>query len=77
MTDAGLDGALGMLLLDAAFSERVFLNPGSPTWKAGLPLSPIEADALSRLSRDAIARCPESLDPSLRAQRKTDPGSQP
>ena len=45
--------------------------------KPGLPLSPIEADALSRLSRAAIARFPESPDPSLHRRRKTDPGSQP
>lgn len=43
--------------------------------EAGLPLSPIEVDALSPLSRVAIARLPESLDPSLRGRRKTDPGS--
>jgi hypothetical protein len=30
-----------------------------------------------QLSRVAIARCPGPLDPSVRAQRKTDPGSQP
>ena len=77
MTDAGLERALGMLLLDAAFCERFFLNPSSATWEAGLPLSPIEVDALSRLPRVAIARFRESLDPSLRGRRKTDPGSQP
>jgi signal transduction histidine kinase len=55
MTVAGLERALGMLLLDAAFCERFFLNPRSATWEAGLPLSPIEVDALSRLSRVAIA----------------------
>jgi hypothetical protein len=31
MTDAGLERALGMLLLDAASCERFFLNPSSPT----------------------------------------------
>jgi hypothetical protein len=31
MTGAGLERALGMLLLDAAFCERFFLNPSSPT----------------------------------------------
>ena len=66
-----------MLLLDAASCERFFLDPSSATWEAGLPLSPIEVDALSRLSRVAIARFRESLDPSLRGRRKTDPGSQP
>jgi hypothetical protein len=77
MTVAGLERALGMLLLDAEFCERVFLNPSSATWEAGLPLSPIEVDALSRLSRAAIARFRESPDPSLRGRCQTDPGSQP
>jgi hypothetical protein len=77
MRDAGLERALGMLILDAAFCKRFFLNPSSATWEAGLPLSPIEVDALSRLSRVAIARFRESLDPSLRRHRRTDPGSQP
>jgi hypothetical protein len=77
MTVAGLERALGMLLLDAAFCERFFLNPSSATWEAGLPLSPIEVDALSRLFRVAIARFRESLDPQLRGRRETDPGSQP
>jgi hypothetical protein len=77
MTVAGLERALGMLLLDAAFCERFFLNPSAAMWEAGLPLSPIEVDALSRLSRSAIGRFRESLDPHLRGRRKTDPGSQP
>ena len=77
MTVAGLERALGMLLLDAAFCERFFLDPSSATWEAGLPLSPIEVDALSRLSRAAIARFRESLDPSVCGRRKTNSGSQP
>ena len=74
---AGLQRALGMLLLDAAFCERFFLDPSSATWEAGLPLSPIEVNALSRLSRVAIARFRESLDPTVRRPRATDPGPQP
>lgn len=77
MTVAGLERSLGMLLLDAVFCERFFLTPSSATWEAGLPLSPIEVDALSRLSRAAIARIRESLDPSVRGRRKTNSGSQP
>jgi hypothetical protein len=53
MTVVGLERALGMLLLDAAFCERFFLNPSSAMREAGLPLSPIEVDALSRMSRVA------------------------
>jgi hypothetical protein len=77
MTVAGLERALGMLLLDTAFCERFFLNPGSATWEAGLPRSPIEADALSRLSRVASARFRESLDPRLSGRRETELGSPP
>ena len=69
MTGAGLERALGMLLLDAAFCERFFVNPSAAMWEAGLPLSPIEVDVLSRLSRRAIARFRESLHPSLRGRR--------
>jgi hypothetical protein len=69
-------GSLSMLLLDVAFSERFFPNPRVAIWEAVLPLSPIEVDTLSRLSRVAFARF-RSLDPSLRGRRKTDPGSQP
>jgi hypothetical protein len=71
MTVAGLERALGMLLLDAAFCERSFVDPGSAVWEAGLALSPIEVDALPRLSRVAIVRFRESLEPSLRGRRKT------
>ena len=62
-----------MLLLDVAFSERFFPNPRLAIYR----YRPIEVDSLSRLSRVAFARFRESLDPSLRGRRKTDPGSQP
>lgn len=77
MTVAGIERALGMLLLDAAFCERFFLNPSAATWEARLPLSPIEVDVLARLSRAAIARFRESLEPRLRASRETDPAVSP
>jgi hypothetical protein len=73
MTDAELGRALGRLLLDAV--ERFSLKPSSPTLKAGLPLSSIGVGVLSRLARVALAWFPESLDPSLRGRRTTDPGS--
>jgi len=72
MTVAGLRRALGMLLLDVGFYERFFVNRRSATWEAGLPLFPIEVAALSRLSRVAIARFRESLEPSLRRRRARD-----
>jgi hypothetical protein len=73
MTVAGTERALGMLLLDTAFCERFFLNPSATAWESGLPLSPIEVDALARLSRAAIARFRESLEPRLRGRRATAP----
>jgi hypothetical protein len=77
MTATGLERALGMLLLDAAFCERFFLNPKSAVWEAGLPLSPIEVAALSHLSRAAIVRFRESLEPRLRRRaRETPPVSE-
>ena len=48
MTAAGLERALGMLLLDATFCERFFADPKSAVWEAKLPLSPIEVVALSQ-----------------------------
>jgi len=72
MTATGLERALGALLLDAAFCARFFVNPKSAVWEAGLPLSPIEVDALSRLSRAAIVRFGESLHPSLRRHLLSD-----
>ena len=66
MTPTGLERALGMLILDTTFCERFFLNPRSAVWEAGLPLSPIEVVALSHLSRAAIVRFRESLEPSVR-----------
>jgi hypothetical protein len=72
MTAAGLERALGKLLLDVAFCERFLLNPSSAVWEAGLPLDPIEVRTLSRLSRTAIARFRESLEPSLRHRTETD-----
>ena len=72
MTATGLQRALGALLLDAAFCERFFINPKSAVWEAGLPLSPIEVEALSHLSRAAIARFRESLHPSVRRHLLSD-----
>ena len=66
MTATGLERTLGLLLLDAIFCERFFLDPKSAVWEAGLPLSPVEVDTLSHLSRAAIVRFRESLDPRLR-----------
>jgi hypothetical protein len=75
MTLAGLERALGMLL-DAAFCDRFLLTPSVAVWEARLPPS-LQVDALSGLSRVAIARFRDSLEPSPRGRRKTNAGSQP
>jgi hypothetical protein len=72
MTRTELEQALGMLVLDVAVCECFFINPGSAVWEAGLPLSPLEVDALAGLSRAAIVRFREALEPSLRRSRQTD-----
>lgn len=67
-----LERALGRLLLDATFCERFFANPSTAVWEAGLPLSPIEVDTLSRLSQAAIVRFRESFEPRLRRHSLND-----
>lgn len=75
MSQQAVERALGKHVIDAAFRERFFANPTSATWEAGLPLSPIEVDGLSRLSRRAIARFSEALDTRIGQRRVTDPTS--
>jgi len=56
-----VERTLGKLATDEDFRARFFENPAAATWEAGLPLSPIELEALSGLSRVAIARFSRSL----------------
>jgi hypothetical protein len=42
--------ALGRLVTNDVFRERFFTSSEAATWKAGLALSPIELEALPRLS---------------------------
>src|SRR3989454_12557398 len=57
-----VERTLGKLATDDEFRARFFENPAAATWEAGLPLSPIELEALSRLSQAAVARFSQSLD---------------
>jgi len=57
-----VEQTLGKLATDEEFRARFFENPAAATWEAGLPLSPIELEALSGLSRAAIERFSQSLD---------------
>lgn len=72
MSQQAVERALGKLVIDAGFRERFFANPRAATWEAGLSLSPIEVDALSRLSRGAIARFSEALGPRIALSRVAD-----
>ena len=65
MTQAGVEQALGKLMADEAFRERFFATPATACREAGLVLSPTELEALSRLSRDGLARFAEDLDPRI------------
>src|SRR5205807_1132551 len=51
-----VERTLGKLATDDEFRARFFENPAAATWEAGLPLSPIELEALSRVSQAAAAR---------------------
>jgi len=62
VTQQAVEGTLGKLLTDENFRDRFFANPELATWEAGFTLSPIELDALSRLSHEALCRLGEGLD---------------
>ena len=62
VTQHAVERALGKLLTDEAFRERFFAAPVAASREAGLALSPIELDALSRLSREELAQFGEGLD---------------
>jgi len=68
-----VERTLGKLVTDDEFCARFFENPAAATWEAGLPLSALELEALSGLSRAAIARFSQSLDG--RAEHFGDPSS--
>ena len=61
-----IERAIGKLATDEEFRTRFFENPAAATWEAGLPLSPIELEALAGLSRGAIVRFSQSLDGRIR-----------
>ena len=88
MSQNAVERTLGKLATDEEFRARFFENPAAATWAAGIPLSPVELEALSGLSRAAIARFSQSLDgrirrlclagtPSGAARRKQRPSSEP
>ncbi len=62
MTQQAVERAIGKLVTDAEFRERFYVNPEAATWEAGLPLSGVELEALTGLSRDAVLQFSEGLD---------------
>jgi putative modified peptide len=61
-----VERTLGKLATDEQFRVRFFENPAAAMWEAGIPLSPLEVEALAGLSSAAIARFSESLDGRIR-----------
>ena len=54
VTQQAVERALGKLLTDENLLERFFESPKAASWEAGLALSPIELEALSRVPRAAL-----------------------
>ena len=66
VSQAGVERTLGKLATDEEFRARFFENPATAAWEAGIALSPNELEALSGLSRTALARFSQSLDGRIR-----------
>lgn len=65
MSQDAVERTLGKLLTDEGFRHEFFANSSAATWNAGLALSPVELEALSRLSRGTLVRLSETLDPRI------------
>ena len=73
MTQQAVEQALGKLVADEAFRERFFAAPVAACREAGLALSAVELEALSRLSRHQLARLAEDLDGRISRPCLTEP----
>lgn len=62
MTQDSVERALGKLVTDEAFRARFFAAPAEACRDAGLSLSPVELEALQRLSHEELARFAEDVD---------------
>ena len=62
MSQAAVEKALGKLLTDEGFRRRFFKDAVVASFAAGLELSRVELEALSRLSIEAVAKFSERLD---------------
>jgi len=61
-----VERTLGKLATDEEFRARFFEDPAAAAWEVGITLSPNEVEALSGLSRGALARFSQSLDGRIR-----------
>ena len=66
MSQGAVERALGKLVTDDAFRDRFFVEPALASLTAGLALSPVELEALSHLSPQALARFSRRLDARIR-----------
>jgi delta 1-pyrroline-5-carboxylate dehydrogenase len=62
MSQVAVERTLGKLVTDATFRRRFFRNPAAASFLAGLELSGVEVDALSRLPVEAIEHFSTYLD---------------
>jgi hypothetical protein len=62
VTQQAVERVLGKLLTDENFRELFFAGPELACWEAGFALSPVELEALSRLSHETLAQLCEALD---------------
>ena len=65
VSERAVQWAIGKLALDEKFRARFIANPAAAVWEAGLPLSPVEVDALTAVPLAALTRFSESLHPSI------------
>lgn len=65
MSQAAVEKALGKLITDECFRRRFFRNPSAAILAAGLPLSPLELDALSKLPLERLAEFSGCVDPRI------------
>ena len=70
MTQQAVEQAIGKITTDAEFRARFFADPEAASWEAGLPLSPLELEALSALSRRAVRAITGPATPASRHSRR-------
>ena len=65
MSQRTVEQGLGKLATDPVFCARFFRNPAGATWEAGLPVSPVELEALSTVAEAAVAHFGGPVQPQL------------